>query len=265
MGSNNNKPYVKEVQFILTNGVTNPARAILDDDTTVILKYFRRDVGKLVLFNEYFCYKLAKAINLPMPKSGVCIIDDKTRDEHSVLMPESFGYAFYSTYISSTIIKQGVIRYLANIDTFYRLLIFDHLIFNTDRNEFNLLTTYTKKDTSFTVIDHSHVFKNGTIWDANCFRYGIEENDYMSKEILAANSKMYNMFFQNMAFQAQVLENEAKFVHDTIDEQLIDDILQDIPLEWLPSEKDIKGLKEYLLYRNEHIFEMSQMIIGERR
>ena len=49
-----NNQFVKEVQYVLTNGATLPARALLNDNTNVILKYYRKDIGKLVLFNEYF-------------------------------------------------------------------------------------------------------------------------------------------------------------------------------------------------------------------
>lgn len=260
-----NNRYVKEVQYVLTNGATLPARALLVDNTNVILKYFREDIGKLVLFNEYFAYRLAEAIGLPMPQSGICIINEKTIDNNHVLRPESYGYAFYSTYVSSTIFKQGIIKHLSNIDIFYRLLVFDHIIFNTDRNEFNLLTTFSKKDTSFTVIDHSHVFKNGTIWDANCFKYGIEDEDYMSNEILEANSKMYGMFFQNISFDAELLVGEAEKAKAIITDSLLSDIINEIPDEWMPSERDVMALKEYLLYRTEHILETCQMIIEERR
>ena len=257
--------YVKEVKYILTNGATRPARALLIDDTNVILKYYREDIGKLVLFNEYFCYRLAKEIVLPMPQSGVCIINDKTVDNNNILKPESYGYAFYSTYISSTIFKQGIVKHLSNRDMFYRLLLFDHIIFNTDRNEFNLLTTFSKKDTSFSVIDHSHVFKNGTIWDANCFEYGIEEADFLSTAILESNEKMYGMFFQNMLFDQEMLLWEANRIRKIITSSLLDTIINDIPKEWLPSERDVLALKEYLLYRSDHILDMSKMIIKERR
>lgn len=236
----------------------------MNDNTNVILKYYRKDIGKLVLFNEYFCYKLAECVGLPMPQSGICIINEKTIDNNHVLCPESYGYAFYSTYLSSTIFKQGIIKHLTNRQMFYRLLVFDHIIFNTDRNEFNLLTTFSKKDTSFTVIDHSHVFKNGTIWDANCFRYGIKENDYLSTEILDANSKMYGMFFQNMLFNEDMLTEEAKRIKNIIDMPILDGILNEIPKEWMPGENDILALKEYLLYRAEHIIETSQVIIERR-
>lgn len=237
----------------------------MDDDTVVILKYYREDIGKLVLFNEYFCYRLAETIGLPVTQSGICIINNKTIDNNHVLRPESYGYAFYSAYVSSTIFKQGIINHLRNKEMFYRLLVFDHVIFNIDRNEFNLLTTFSKEDTSFTVIDHSHVFKNGTIWDANCFKYGMEDKDYLSTEILEANSKMYGMFFQNMSFDEQLLLDEAKRINGKITRNLLDRIISEIPESWLPCERDVLALKEYLLYRNKHILDISQMIIKERR
>lgn len=57
--------HLKEIDYILTNGCTNPVRSRLDTNATVIVKLFNNEQGNLTLVNEYICYKLALALRLP--------------------------------------------------------------------------------------------------------------------------------------------------------------------------------------------------------
>lgn len=248
---------------MMTNGCTGPVRAYLDDDTHVIIKLYNNPEGNLTLFNEYLGFKLAKQVGLPIPAAGICLIDHQTIDEYQTLLPENYGYAFYSTYIQSTILKPGIIKHLSNKDSFYKLLLFDHIIYNKDRNVYNLLTTFTKKDTSFSVIDHSHIFKNETIWDNNCFRQGIAENDYNDTYILESNTPMYDMFLQEIGFEADRLNHEANCLHGVITDAIICDAISEIPEEWKPSQNNIDALREYLLYRCSHLQDICDMIIEQ--
>lgn len=250
---------------MMTNGCTKPVRAYLEDNTYVIAKLYNNCEGNLILFNEYLCYNLAVQIELPIPVSGICLIDEQTIDENHTLSPHNFGYAFYSTYLQSTTLKPGIIKHLQNLDYFYRLLLFDHLIYNKDRNVYNLLTTFTKKDTSFSLIDHSHVFKNEAIWDDNCFRLGIAENDYMDTYILETNAPMYDMFLQTFHFDATKLYNEVSYIQNRITGDVIDKAILEIPSEWKNSQKNIDALKEYLLYRNSHLQDICDMIVEQLR
>lgn len=257
--------HTKQVLNMMTNGCTEPVRAYLDDNTYVIAKLYNNCEGNLILFNEYLSYSLAVQIELPIPVSGICLIDEQTIDENHTLSPQNFGYAFYSTYLQSTILKPGIIKHLQNLNYFYRLLLFDHLIYNKDRNVYNLLTTFTKKDTSFSLIDHSHVFKNETIWDANCFRLGIAENDYMDTYILETNAPMYDMFLQTFQFDAAKLNDEVSYIQNRITIDVIDKAIAEIPSEWKPSQNNIDALREYLLYRNSHLQDICDMIVEQLR
>ncbi len=256
---------MKQVINMMTNGCTQPVRAYLDDDTYVVAKLYNNCEGNLILFNEYLSYKIAVQIELPIPTSGICLVDKQTIDENHTLSPQNWGYAFYSTYLQSTILKPGIIKHLQNLDYFYRLLLFDHIIYNKDRNVYNLLTTFTKKDTSFSLIDHSHVFKNETIWDANCFRLGIKENDYMDTYILETNEPMYRMFLQAFQFDAAKLNAEVSYIQNRITADMLDEALAEIPSEWKPSQNNIDALREYLLYRNSHLQDICDMIVTQLR
>ena len=123
--------HVKIVEFAFTNGVTNPYRCVLDDDTRAVVKVFNNQQGNLSLVNEYICYILASKIGLPIPDAGICVCDNKTIYNNCNITQDNYGLAFYSTYIEkNTLLKAGIMKYVENINMFYPLVIFDHLVYN---------------------------------------------------------------------------------------------------------------------------------------
>lgn len=246
--------HVKEVESLITNGVTKPLRCVLDDGTRAVVKVFNNEQGNLTLVNEYICYQFAKVLEIPMPLSGVCLCDDDTIDEYGELLAENKGYGFFSTYIEkNTVLKAGIMKHVWNIDIFYKVVIFDHLIYNKDRNIANLLVEYSKRGIKITVIDHTHVFKNETIWDARCFEIGMDENDYLDEDIMRSNDAMYRMFTQTMTVEHDKLVETAEKVQQLLTDDVINRVIMSIPKEWCVSERNMSALKEYLIYRREHL------------
>lgn len=175
-------------------------------------------------------------------------------DSNTCLSPKNYGPCFYSTYLEkSTPLKPGIIRLLSNIDTFYSLLLFDHIIYNKDRNIYNLLTTYTKADISFRLIDHSHVFKNETLWDYNCFKLGMSDFDILDPDILVSNENMYSMFLQAMNFKKEKLYTARQIFEKFINKSMLDSIIAEIPPEWDLDKNNSDALVEYILYRRNNI------------
>lgn len=253
--------YLKEIEYTLTNGCTKPVRGKLDIDRIVIVKLFNNEQGNLTLVNEYISYKIARALQLPVVPSGICVCNAATKDDNACLSPANYGPCFYSTLLEkSTTLKPGIIRLLSNIDTFYSLLLFDHIIYNKDRNIYNLLTTYTKTDISFRLIDHSHVFKNETLWDSNCFKLGISDFDVLDHDILIANDNMYSMFLHAINFKKEKLYAAREVFEESITKPMLNSIIEEIPPEWNLSKKDSDALTEYILYRLSNITSICDMI-----
>ncbi|WP_077612576.1 HipA family kinase [Clostridium sp. Marseille-P2415] len=247
---------------MLGNGVTEPLLCILDNDKRAVVKVFNNCQGNLTLVNEYICYKLACALGLPMPNSGICLCDESTVDHSNYINKKNYGYGFYSTYLEkNTLLKQGIMKYISNIDVFLKVVIFDHLIYNTDRNIGNLLVEYRKKNIFVSVIDHSHVFKNQTIWDSNCFKIGIEENDYADNDIMIHNEQLYQMFYMTINITYENLTKCAHEMQSILTEHLLGDIMSQIPHEWHVSDINLIALKNYILYRLEHLDQICTVII----
>ncbi len=255
--------HIRTVQHNIGNGITEPKFATTDDNIPVIVKTFNGPEGSLVLFNEYFCYRLAILLNIPMPISGVCLIDKNTEIFNDCVSENQLGLGFYSTYLNKSVtLVNPIIKLMKNKEDFFKVLLFDHIIFNTDRNPGNLLVQYYKNDISLKVIDHSHVFINQAIWDANCLTRAINDRDYFSTRILEDNLYLYSMFFHNMSVTNEALKKNALIFHDIVTESNLRNILLDIPQEWLPSQRDLDALVKYILYRVNHIEDICTTIIN---
>jgi hypothetical protein len=255
--------HIKVVQHDIGNGITEPKFGMTDDNTPVVVKTYNGPEGLLVLFNEYFCYRLAIMLDIQMPISGVCLVDHNTKIYNECITPDQYGYGFYSTYLNKAVtLVETIIPLIKNKEEFFKILLFDHIIFNTDRNPGNLLVQYYKNNITLQVIDHSHVFINQAIWDATCLKRAIKEKDYFSTRVLDDNYLLYNMFFRNMSVTEDKFTDLKINFRNKITENALRNIISDIPKEWLPSDKDINALIEYLLYRIDHLNDICVTIIN---
>ena len=254
--------HIKTVQHNIGNGITEPKLGMTYNDIPVVIKTYNGPEGQLVLFNEYLCYRLAILLDIPMPISGVCIIDQHTLIYNDCVTLNQYGYGFYSTHLNKAVtLVETIVPLMKNKEIFFKILLFDHIIFNADRNPGNLLVQYYKKNITLQVIDHSHVFKNGPIWDASCLRRFMSERDYLSTEILEANEYLYSMFYHNISISQKELDDLKVVFSNTITASVLHRIISDIPKEWCPSDTDIGALIEYLLYRIQHIDEICSTIL----
>lgn len=253
--------HIKIVQKDIGTGTTNPKFAVLDNDEQVIIKLYNGIQGNLVLFNEYICYRLARLLKINMPISGICYVDNSTELLNNDVKEENFGYGFYSTYLGkAAIIFETIIPLIENKEEFFTMLLFDHVIFNTDRNWGNLLVQYYKNKILLNIIDHTHVFINQSIWDSQCLERGIEENDYISTQILEENQYLYDMFFRNLGYNKEKVKQLVLYFKEIITYDKLNQIIQEVPSSWLPTNKDVNTLIKYILYRIEHLDDIRTMI-----
>lgn len=235
-------------------GITEPKYAVLDDGTQIVVKLSHGPEGNLVLFNEYLCYRLAILVNIPMPYCGICVMDENTEIfDSAIASSNNYGYAFYSTFMPKTTkLLSSVIGLMKNKEVFIKVLLFDHIIFNRDRNEGNLLVQFYKDNVSLKVIDHTHVFINGAVWDSGCLRIAMKENDLLSTEVLEYNERLYNMFYRNMSITKESLEQAGSEFRSKINGDVIRHLIEECPQEWRPEKENENVLIEYLMYRINH-------------
>ena len=249
------EPKIAQLCYNCSIGSTEPKFAVLEDGTQVITKLMNGPEGNLVLFNEYLCYRLAILLDIPMPHSGICMFDSTTEIQDSEIADHSnYGRAFYSEFMPKTTkLLQTIIRKMKNKEDFLKILLFDHVIFNTDRNAGNLLVRFHKDDISLRVIDHTHVFINQSLWDADCLRRAMDENDLLSTKVFEYNEYLYKMFTQNISVTKNSLKKEGLIFRNRINSNMILEFIDQIPNEWKPKQKDIDTLVEYIMYRINNI------------
>lgn len=91
-----NEPKISQLCYNMNLGSTDPKFAILEDGTQVVTKLYNGPEGNLVLFNEYLCYRLAILLDIPMPRSGVCILDSSSEIQDAELATShNYGKAFF--------------------------------------------------------------------------------------------------------------------------------------------------------------------------
>lgn len=149
-------------------------------------------------------------------------------------------------------------EFVANKDSYEKIILFDHLVYNTDRNKGNLLISTGKGDKLLYAIDHTHVFKNQTIWDRFCLIQGIQDNDFLNQDILLNNGYVY--FFRSKNINLDTLKLQASVFMNIINKELLENIVESIPNDWNINKADLDALIKYLLYRSEHLNEICEMI-----
>lgn len=233
-----------------------------EDQTHVVIKTKNNPQGVLAIVNELIAYELAVAVDFPIPASGVALIDPaRMQKELNLITAEDVGTCFYSTEICNSVIpNEGVVANVENRDAFEKILLFDHLTYNKDRNLGNVLMTTAKGPKILYAIDHTHVFKNQTIWDAVCLRQGIDADDYLDEDILDGNEEVYSMFRAVGSVSLESLEESSIVFKNAIAPELIDKAYDKIPSDWTVPNKDLLALKDYLMYRLGHIDDMCEMV-----
>ncbi len=199
---------------------------------------------------------------MPVPESGICIIDENTEGTDKLNSNDNLGKGFYSKRIdNATILSSSkIIDLVENKKDAIKVIVFDHLIYNSDRNQGNIIISFTKKKVLLNVIDHTHVFNKECLWNKQELERCKIENDFLDDRILKENSFLYTMFFERVIITLEELLTVSKEYKELINEQKLKEILKNIPKEWKLIEEDSDALVEYLLYRLENLDEICKMI-----
>lgn len=258
---------VSTINRYYDNGKTEPLGCVLNNGTEAVVKYRNNNEGNLILINEFVSYQIARKIGLNVPLSGICILDaDNENKTDRVFDRTNYGLAFYSTFVNKTIpFNPGIVHMLDNITEFPKMVLFDHIVYNKDRHGGNILITMTKP-ALFYPIDHSNVFKHEAIWDANTFRRGMAEKDYLDREILNSNRYVYEAFRVHKGLRKSNLIDLCTELKSNLTEQDLAAIKDSIPVQWVTDaggSSNIEILFEYLNFRIYNLDRICEMILEE--
>lgn len=245
---------IKKIIRSLGLGVTNPILIEGSDGKRYVAKFPGNPEGTKVLINEFVCGCLAKYLGLPIPNFKIASF--KINEINNIGLNDLLnidGSVFCSEYLekSAPVPDYFILTKVENKYDTIKTLVFDVLIGNNDRNPGNLLINL--KNNSFVIIDHSHVFINGAIWDSNSLVRTINEPINISDMVKFT----FNMFIQCLNFENS-RENLDDFIFKikTINSELIRQIFSSVPDDWGFSAKDKDALEKFILNRIERIKEI---------
>lgn len=261
--------HIDRLLFPIGNGATSPIQGIANEKDYVI-KTFNNVQGNKVLVNELICYLIAEKLLLPIPKAILGQIDKNTVIDKYVHDSEDFdencyGVAFCSELLTPvTIVKSDKMLKLApNFQWLLpKLMLFDHLIYNKDRNMGNLLISLSKKDKQLYIIDHSHTFNMESIWNSTGLYQKIDSKDYLDDYIMKNNSYHYSKFKEALKIDLITMQDTVKYFQDNLPLDFFKGIIDKVPEVWENDKDELRALSEYLIYRMEHITDFAEMILS---
>lgn len=237
--------YFKKITIGNTTPSTTPFIAVAQSQGYVC-KLYEEDLGNLHLINEYVCYHLAKLLDLPIPEASLIrltpdiISTSPDLSNRSIKSTLGFGSQLVNNVQAN--INPPLLDKCSNTQVIPSLVLFDQIILNIDRatNDGNLL--FNTKTKELIVIDHSHVFKHGTIWDMNTLKQVenqllVENFDKKYYRMLIRYINGYNPFANTIIMISNITE------------QKVSEIVNSIPEEWKLNSVDSQALISFIMHR----------------
>lgn len=215
--------------------------------------------GPRVLVNEFVCYKLAKLLELPIPNAALIHINDGIINSSKVLkgLGVQPGIHFGSSFVqrANTNLQPPLLKLAQNKEDIPSIILFDQIIFNDDRtkNKGNLM--FDLKQKKIIIIDHSHVFKLGAIWNCHQLELINEEAPQLINDFHGHNYKVLLEYVNgNNPFHKIVNKLQSLSRKD------IEWCCEGIPDSWLLSSIDKESLIEFIWYRINIVDQILELI-----
>lgn len=257
--------HVKNILGKIGTGITEPLIGEINNEQAII-KTFNNEESNRVLINELVCYKIAKVLDLPIPDGGICLIDNRTQlVDKFIIDSDKYGLGFYSKRLDkvTNVIDNPELysKHIINKNDYIKIILFDNLVYNKDRHKGNLLISLKKKgENKLYIIDHTHVFKIGALWDKNQLRIMMESNDYNSSEVMEYNEATYRLLLKENPISKELLFETASYFKIKLTNEKLNNIILDIPIEWGIEDEEKEMLFKYLEYRINNLENICEVI-----
>lgn len=238
---------------------TDPHRVRCNDNITYVVKFAQNPQGIKALINEYVCARLAKNLDLPIPDFSLVHITQELINvsikniklEDKVQPGIHFGSRELNKAIPLT--SSDLIEYAENKMDIAKIILFDHIIANEDRcaNTRNLLFDMEKR--RITIIDHSHAFELGCIWDAIQLRQRFN-TPFRVYNLKGATYSKLIPYIEEHSFYTMVDKISNLSRND------IESLFNGLPDEWFCPDEDKEALTQYLYDRITRVDELMEAI-----
>lgn len=241
----------------ITNGVTKPFIILCNNGEQYIVKFQQNPEGKRVLANEFVCARIAELLDLPLANPSLINVSKEFLLIHGNEISEHVGEeVFPGLHFGTQKIKNAfqintakIIDTASNKECIPSILLFDQLICNKDResNGGNLLIDGKEKE--IVVIDHTHVFDLGPLWNEYELKRRLGEPFFR----IQSNGYVYRKLIP-------YVDGFSPFHHilgkmKSLNKNIVVDIIESIPEEWDVTKNERIVLSEYIMDRLERIEE----------
>lgn len=250
---------IVEIKNKLGNGCTVPYVVWCDDGKTYVVKFPGNPEGKRALVNEFVASKLCEYLELPIMEYKLINIKEENYDKiDKEDIKHIEGTAFGTLYDDKllTILNAGMISRAQNSYDAIKILIFDLLIGNYDRNKGNLMIHSISK--KIIMIDHTHIFGLGTIWD----KYQLPRFINEKFSVLYLHQFNYLNIMNSLKLNDIFYSELNKFIKKVknIKKELVESIMNDIPSDWEVSDEEKQVLVDYIIGRFNRVDEIIELL-----
>ena len=250
---------IVEIKNKLGNGCTIPFVVWCDDGKTYIVKFPGNEQGVKALVNEFIASNLCEYLELPIFNYNLIHVkisdyNDKTKNDIVPLEGTAFGTIYNDNAL--TVLNSRMISKAKNKNDAIKILIFDILIGNFDRNRGNLMIDSISN--KIFMIDHTHIFDLGTIWDEFQLPRLIDEKFNINN----LNQFNFNNIIESIKIDKEFNNELNKFINKikNIDKEFINNIMKNIPNDWNVSDKEKILLTNYIYNRFNRVDEILDLL-----
>lgn len=224
-----------------------------------VAKVMDDDLENKHLINEFICYHLAVLLGVPIPEASLIRIDDSLINsvpdlkDRKIMCNLLFGSKLIDRAVQN--VTPPYLEMVRNPEDIPSIILFDQIIYNNDRadNNGNLLVDLKTK--TIVAIDHSHVFKDGLVWNYHTLKTLNDEKAYLIDNFHGKYYKMLQRFVRgNDPF------SKIKNKLNSLTSENISFIVDSIPVEWGITEVEADSVKEFINHRIDNIKEILKKI-----
>jgi hypothetical protein len=236
-------------------GATAPQVFRANDDQVYIVKLQNNKMGRKVLVNEFLASRIGQLMGLCFPPSGIIRLDEEVIQKNRWLRAAkvSAGMHFASQYLNHTwYVDRRNLNKATNKVEMAGVMLFDHMFHNVDRtwNRKNLLLRREAGSYRLYAIDHSHLFRKG--------KWTVEWLAKLNTDMTVNSTRSFGWLLKYFLKKEDFAPYIAK-VQQMTDGQL-NELVMDIPNEWLPDEAERQALLDYLVKRRDLTEEIAEKI-----
>lgn len=232
-------------------GVTAPQFFRADDGKVYIVKLQNNRLGFKVLVSEFLAAKLGEIMGLCFPPSGIIKINEEMLQETPLLvvLGANAGRHFASQYLEGAeyVNKDNLCKAI-NIAEMAGIVLFDHMFHNADRahNRKNLIMRQEDDGYKIYAIDNSHLFRSG--------RWTIDSLNSLRTNFRVYYRHSFGLLLRNCLSPQDFLPFVEKV--SKLSNEHIDNLVQEIPGEWLSDEVEQQELAHFIKIRRDMVEEI---------